>query len=51
MYFVGIDIARGHHEACINDSTGQSQGKTLRFPNTQAGGQILDSWSLYSIDQ
>lgn len=44
MYFVGIDIAKRHHEACIIDSAGQSQGKTLRFPNTQAGGQKLIQW-------
>ncbi|WP_241717196.1 IS110 family transposase, partial [Sulfoacidibacillus ferrooxidans] len=38
MYFVGIDIAKRNHEACIIDSTGQIQGKTLRFTNSQAGG-------------
>jgi transposase len=44
VYFVGIDIGKRNHEACIIDSSGQIQGKTLRFPNTQAGGQKLIQW-------
>ncbi|GLG02814.1 IS110 family transposase [Alicyclobacillus hesperidum subsp. aegles] len=44
MYFVGNDIGKRNHEACIIDSAGQIQGKTLRFPNTQAGGQKLIQW-------
>jgi transposase len=44
VYFVGIDISKRNHEACIIDASGQIQGKTLRFPNTQAGGQKLIQW-------
>ncbi|SEP39323.1 hypothetical protein SAMN04490178_1241, partial [Propionispora vibrioides] len=31
MFFVGIDVGKRHHEACVIDSIGQSIGKTLRF--------------------
>jgi transposase len=44
MYFVGIDIGKRYHEACMIDSFGKIQGKTLRFPNTQTGGQRLFQW-------
>jgi transposase len=50
MYFVGIDIGKRYHEACIIDSQGKMQGKTLRFSNTQAGGQKLIQW-VKSFDQ
>lgn len=41
MFFLGIDIGKRHHEACIIDSKGAIQCKTLRFPNTHLGGQTL----------
>lgn len=50
MFFVGIDVGKRHHEACIIDSTGQMIGKTLRFTNTQSGGQKLLEW-LRKVDQ
>ncbi len=50
MFFIGIDVGKRHHEACIIDSSGQILGKTLRFANTQAGGQKLLEW-LRKVDQ
>ncbi|SDX06732.1 Transposase [Alicyclobacillus hesperidum] len=44
MYFIGIDIGKRQHEACIIDSSGQIQSKMFRFSNTQAGGQKLIEW-------
>ncbi|SDW16712.1 hypothetical protein SAMN04489725_102248, partial [Alicyclobacillus hesperidum] len=34
MYFIGIDIGKRQHEACIIDSSGQIQSKMFRFSNT-----------------
>ena len=50
MFFVGIDVGKRHHEACIIDSIGQIIGKTLRFTNTQSGGQKLHEW-LRKVDK
>lgn len=50
MFFVGIDIGKRHHEACIIDFMGQIIGKTLRFTNTQSGGQKLLEW-LQKVDK
>jgi len=50
MFFVGIDVGKRHHEACIIDSMGQPIGKTLRFANSQPGGQKLIEW-LRKADQ
>ncbi|EPZ48830.1 IS110 family transposase [Alicyclobacillus acidoterrestris] len=44
MYFIGIDIAKRHHEACIVDERGMVLGASLRFSNSQAGGQKLLTW-------
>jgi transposase len=44
MWFVGIDVAKRHHEACVLDETGKVCGKTLRFSNDQTGGQKLLTW-------
>lgn len=50
MFFVGIDVGKRHHEACVIDSIGQSIGKTLRFTNTQSGAQKLLEW-LRKVDK
>lgn len=50
MFFVGIDVGKRHHEACIIDSMGQTIGRTLRFANTQSGGQKLLEW-LRKVDK
>jgi transposase len=44
VYFVGIDIGKRNHEACIIDVNGKVQQKTLRFSNNQVGGQKLIQW-------
>jgi transposase len=44
MWFVGIDIAKRHHEACVLDESGKTCGKPLRFANDQIGGQKLLTW-------
>ncbi|MEJ8548620.1 IS110 family transposase [Brevibacillus borstelensis] len=41
MFYLGIDISKRSHEACLIDSTGKPVGKTLKFTNSQAGGQKL----------
>lgn len=44
VFFLGIDIAKYDHEACIIDVTGKMVTKTLRFKNSQSGGQKLLKW-------
>jgi len=46
MFFVGIDIAKRRHEACMVNQHGEKIGKPLSFPNTQAGGQHFLNWLL-----
>lgn len=41
MFFVGIDIGKRNHEACVINEHGQIIGKSLSLPNTQIGGQKL----------
>lgn len=50
MFFVGIDVGKRNHEACIIDSTGKIIGKSLSFSNTQSGGHKLLEW-LRKVDQ
>lgn len=49
MYFVGIDIAKHQHEACIIDDAGALVAKSLRFANNQSGGQKFLSWVAKAI--
>lgn len=44
VYFLGIDIGKRHHEACLLDVAGNVISKPLRFTNTQPGGQKLLNW-------
>jgi len=44
MFFVGIDIGKRNHEACIINEHGQILAKTISFANTQPGGQKLLNW-------
>ena len=37
MYFVGIDIAKHHHEAAILDESGKIILKKLKFDNSHQG--------------
>lgn len=47
MFYLGIDISKRSHEACLIDSTGKPVGKTLKFTNSQAGGQkLLQSFTM-----
>ncbi|MGG1598126.1 IS110 family transposase, partial [Paenibacillus naphthalenovorans] len=41
VYFLGIDIGKRHHEACLLDVAGNVISKPLRFTNTQPGGQKI----------
>ena len=49
MFFLGIDIAKHVHEACIVDESGQMVTKTLRFKNSQSGGQKLLKWLIAHV--
>ncbi len=40
---VGIDIGKHFHQATVIDASGNMLGKSLRFPNTTAGGELLMS--------
>jgi len=44
MFFIGIELAKRRHEACMITQHGEKVGKSISFPNTQAGGQQLLHW-------
>ncbi len=37
MVFVGVDVGKRNHEACLMGQDGQEIRKPLRFPNVMAG--------------
>ncbi len=40
---VGIDIGKRFHQATVIDGNGNMLGRSVRFPNTTAGGELLMS--------
>ena len=42
-FFVGIDIGKNNHVACMMDDTGKVVFKAFSFPNTSDGGNSLFS--------
>lgn len=43
MFYVGIDIAKVNHQACIIDDSGKVIEESFSFSNTQPGGEKLVS--------
>lgn len=43
MFYVGIDIAKVNHQACIIDDSGNVIEESFSFSNTQSGGEKLVS--------
>lgn len=43
MFYVGIDIAKVNHQACIIDDFGNITEESFAFSNTQSGGEKLVS--------